>query len=119
MAFVLRSLGLASEGELNLDGPPSYLVSYDVNYRPSTDLFDIDVHGTMHLPPGARIMAPRDPAATGIATFSPDRSKAMRFPDSRSAFAAWQSRSTLVPTRSDGRPNRPLTAYSMTLEEVP
>lgn len=95
MSCVLRMLGIAAIGELDLDGPPRYLVTFDVDYRP-------------------HVTSP----VTGVAVFSDDLAKAMRFPDAAAALKAWQSCSTVVPTRLDGRPNKPLTAYSMTIEEV-
>ena len=96
MPYVLRVLGLASQGEMDLVGPPRYLAYYDVNYRPRPEV-----------------------ALSGIADITHDLAKALRFPTAEAALAAWRQRSTIMPTRPDGQPNRPLTAYSMTLEEVP
>ena len=45
--------------------------------------------------------------------------KAKRFPSFTAAMECWKAQSTLVPRRPDGRPNRPLTAWSVTIEEVP
>lgn len=43
---------------------------------------------------------------------------AMHFPDAAAAMAAWKTQSTRFPTRTDGRPNRPLTAYSIEIVEI-
>jgi len=40
-------------------------------------------------------------------------SEAMRFPDVASAMACWQQTSTVRPRRPDGKPNRPLTAFTI------
>lgn len=45
--------------------------------------------------------------------------KAKRFPTFEAAMACWQAVSLVRPFRPDGKPNRPLTAYSVTVEEVP
>jgi hypothetical protein len=51
--------------------------------------------------------------------WTPDPAKAKRFPTRDAAMECWRARSTLVPTRPDGRPNRPMTAYSVSAEELP
>lgn len=51
----------------------------------------------------------------GIADWTHDRTKAKRFPDAAAALAEWKRPSKVMPIRSDGKPNRPLTAYSITL----
>lgn len=51
--------------------------------------------------------------------WTPDLAKAKRFPNFRAAMECWKAQSTLVPTRPDGKPNRPMTAYSVTIEYVP
>lgn len=38
---------------------------------------------------------------------------AIRFPSFVAAMAAWKTTSRVRPVREDGRPNRPLTAYSV------
>lgn len=99
-SYVLRVYGLASDDELDLAGPPRYLAGFDVDYRPD-------------LPAG--LVA----GLTGVADLTHYLAEAIRFPTSKAAFLAWQTRSTVMPTRPDGRPNRPLTAYTMSIEEVP
>lgn len=39
-------------------------------------------------------------------------SEAMVFPDFRAAFETWRKTSEKYPVRPDGKPNRPLTAYT-------
>lgn len=55
----------------------------------------------------------------GDERWTPDLAKAQRFPTRDAAMECWRAQSTLVPRRSDGKPNRPMTAYSITVEEVP
>jgi len=44
--------------------------------------------------------------------------EALRFKDLKEAMDTWRARSKTVPFRPDGKPNRPLTAYHATFEEV-
>lgn len=48
-----------------------------------------------------------------------DVKKAKRFETFADAMACWKAQSTLVPFRPDGEPNRPMTAYSVTVEKLP
>lgn len=47
-----------------------------------------------------------------------DLSEAMHFMSFRTAMICWQKQSTVRPFRDDGKPNRPLTAYSVTPERI-
>jgi hypothetical protein len=49
----------------------------------------------------------------GFASFTDDPAKAMRFTDISEAVTAWRTQSKVRPLREDGKPNRPLTAFSM------
>jgi hypothetical protein len=49
---------------------------------------------------------------------SPDVTDAKIFADASSAFAYWKQQSKRVPLRTDGKPNRPLTAWSVLIETV-
>jgi hypothetical protein len=53
----------------------------------------------------------------GHVTVTLKRRRAKEFPDFKAALEYWQTISTEVPVRPDGKPNRPLTAY--TVEIVP
>jgi hypothetical protein len=44
--------------------------------------------------------------------------EAMRFEDYVLAWEYWNRRSTIRPTRPDGQPNRPLTAYTVMFKEL-
>lgn len=46
-----------------------------------------------------------------------DRACAMQFEDPRSAFLFWNQTSEVKPKRADGEPNRPITAYSVSVEQ--
>ena len=79
-----------SEGGYALD-PPEWVTEYDPN-----------AHGGL-----------------GASDTSPDPTKALRFPTAREAFAFWRQESTVRPLRDDGLPNRPLTALTVSIEEIP
>lgn len=87
MGYVIRVLGLAGEP---FQSPLRYwLASADVNAR------------------GGR----------GSMVTTLVRSEALTFPSQREAFEFWRQRSTRRPLRPDGRPNRPLTAFTIEIEE--
>lgn len=60
---------------------------------------------------------PRYPTGSGSSTADP--AKALRFDDPGEALEYWHQPSTVVPLRPDGKPNRPLTAFTVTVEELP
>jgi hypothetical protein len=45
--------------------------------------------------------------------------EAKQFANSGDAFAFWKQQSKRCPLRDDGKPNRPLTAYTVMIEEMP
>jgi hypothetical protein len=49
-----------------------------------------------------------------LLTWSPDEARLFR--DQQQAYEFWQTQSKHEPIRPDGRPNRPLTAYNVTVE---
>ena len=49
----------------------------------------------------------------GRIEFTPHRADAMPFADFLSAMEFWKRQSTVTPLRDDGKPNRPLTAYTV------
>lgn len=49
----------------------------------------------------------------GVATFTDIKENAKRFDDKGAAFDYWRQVSKRRPRREDGKPNRPLTAYSI------
>lgn len=55
----------------------------------------------------------------GFGEFSADIAKAKRFADFAEAMEFWKTVSKVRPVRSDGRPNRPLTALTVTFDKVP
>jgi len=69
-------------------------------------------------PPG-KYLEWSDPDAdggNGAERWTGDVSKAMRFDTFEAAHACWTAQSKKFPTRPDGRPNRPMTAYSVAIE---
>lgn len=95
MPFLLINLGGA-------DGSPPegrYLQDFDPDWTP----------------PGTRPPY----AMTGRATWTDDKAKAKRFPTFADALGEWKRPSAVLPIRPwDGRPNRPLTAYTVGTEPV-
>ncbi len=68
--------------------------------------------------PGGAYLASYDPdgrAGLGSITWTDDIAQAMIFPGHAEAWACWRQTSTVLPRRADGKPNRPLTAYSVSL----
>jgi hypothetical protein len=66
-------------------------------------------------------LATYDPEARdgrGDATWTTDRAKARRFADLRAAMECWRQVPKARPVRPDGKPNRPLTAFTVTFETV-
>lgn len=55
----------------------------------------------------------------GMADFSIFPTQALRFDSMQEAWAFWQQQSTVKPLREDGQPNRPLTAFTVEVCEVP
>ena len=54
----------------------------------------------------------------GYAAFTSDVAQAMTFPSLQEALEYWRRPSTVTPLRPDGRPNRPLTAYTVELQPI-
>lgn len=44
--------------------------------------------------------------------------EATRFPSMVEAWACWKEQSTVRPLRLDGKPNRPMTAYTVEMQTV-
>lgn len=53
----------------------------------------------------------RDGRGKGV--FTPDMAAAMLFENAGEAMTFWRTQSTVRPLRPDGKPNRPLTAYTV------
>ena len=53
----------------------------------------------------------------GHTTWTNDLAKAMKFANTSEATRYWRTQSKTVPLRPDGRPNRPLTAYHVSIEK--
>jgi hypothetical protein len=52
----------------------------------------------------------------GYIGFSMNKPDAKQFDDFGEALAYWKRQSTVRPLRADGKPNRPLSAYTVTFE---
>jgi hypothetical protein len=63
--------------------------------------FDLEAHG-----------------ARGQITFTRDLRNAHKWPTFADAMATWNTQSKTVPTRPDGKPNKPMTAMTIEVKEV-
>lgn len=54
----------------------------------------------------------------GIMKWTKDKSKAIKFKDAGEAWQLWGRVSLKKPKRPDGKPNRPLTAFTILIEEA-
>lgn len=88
---IIRLIGMVAGESSELDG--QYVAAYDPTYHPLGQ-----------------------PYAGGILEVTDDPRKALRFPDALAATEKWRQSYGLRP---DGKPNRPLTAWTVELEEAP
>ena len=88
MPFVIKAHGYARAGR-----PCNFVGQYLEWYDPD-------------IPDGTKLMA----------TFTPDISKAKKFATFEDAFDEWNRVRSVDPIRPDGKPNKPLTAASVTFE---
>jgi hypothetical protein len=56
-----------------------------------------------------------DELGRALLVTTPNEDDALDFPDSIAAFEFWKTQSKTVPLRPDGKPNRPLTAWTIQL----
>lgn len=56
---------------------------------------------------------------TGDLQTTADASRALHFDHPADALHLWRAQSTVEPLRPDGKPNRPLTAFTITVDPVP
>lgn len=57
--------------------------------------------------------------AIGRVWTTPDPAKAMHFEDLAAALEFWKTESKTKPLRPDGKPNRPMTALTIEVEDAP
>ena len=55
---------------------------------------------------------------TGVYGVTTDTRKAMAFQCATDAWAFWHQQSRRTPLRPDGKPNRPLTAYTVDIRDL-
>ncbi len=60
-----------------------------------------------------------DDESVGVVDASDDPADALRFPTQAEAWDCYQQVSTRIPMRFDGRPNRPLTAFTVHIRPLP
>jgi hypothetical protein len=54
----------------------------------------------------------------GFAQWHPSPEKALKFHTAADAIEAWHSQSQTTPLRHDGKPNRPLMAFTISVEAL-
>jgi hypothetical protein len=65
------------------------------------------------------VMSYRDtPCGRGEITFTPNPKFARSFDNAGEAFEYWRQQSKTVPARPDGKPNRPITAYTVEIKPI-
>lgn len=69
-------------------------------------------------PTWVREYSPDGEGGRGRIRFTTERASAKRFASLQAALEEWRTVSKTHPIRPDGKPNRPLTAYTMTFEPV-
>lgn len=75
--------------------------------------------GTASIPAGAYLKAfdVEGAAGAGLVSWTADKSEALVFGSFIEAFEAWRAVPASRPLRPDGKPNRPLTAFSIAFED--
>jgi hypothetical protein len=71
---------------------------------------------------GGRWLKAFDPefaGGRGIVDLTTRLEEAARFPSMQAAMACYTYRSRTLPTRPDGQPNKPMTAYTVTVAAAP
>lgn len=68
--------------------------------------FDLDAH------------APGRSYPTGQVGFTPTLARALCFDTLEQALEVWNGQSTSAPMRPDGKPNKPLTAFTMNVMKI-
>jgi len=54
----------------------------------------------------------------GFGMFTNEIEKAIQFKDLEEAMTFWKKQSSINPIREDGKPNRPMTALTVTIERI-
>jgi hypothetical protein len=94
---------------------------------PAREVWVMEIHavGNSFLKPGVYLQAfdvdkrdARNPLETGDIVATDKLELAMKFDSMAAVMEAWKTQSTLVPRRPDGKPNRPLTAMSISPKKV-
>ena len=98
--------------------PPSYYVMKFI--QPVGTITEESSMARAQVSKGSYLVA-YDPDAydgRGTATFTFDVGEAKQFHDAGGVLAEWRRISTLRPKRADGKPNRPLTVWTVMAEPV-
>lgn len=81
----------------------------------------VALHGGDRIPPGAWVKH-YDPEANGglgDVVWTDDPADALHFATAAAAFRCYRLVPVTRQVRDDGRPNRPLTAFTVSIEEIP
>jgi hypothetical protein len=88
---------------------------------PSTDPVELLAHALDGKPREEAYLLAFDPDGSrglGDIVLTTDIARAKRFPGFLAVMEEWRRSSTVVPLRDDGKPNRPLTAFSIHPKKV-
>ena len=77
-----------------------------------------DINGTLVHGDYLEWSNPNAKRGYGDDRWTKDLAKAKRFASFADAMECWKAQSSVRPFRDDGRPNRPMTAYSVTPERI-
>jgi hypothetical protein len=88
--FVIRIIGAAGHAPAAPDEGPWYVLSYDPDYM----------------------------EGRGELVTTPDPHRAQQFATNSAAWEFWRRTSKVKPLRSDGKANRPLTAFTIMVEPL-
>jgi hypothetical protein len=88
--------------------------------KPARPYVIVDVQSGQYLEHYDPDVVPADPTdpRTGLAEWTRDVGRAMKFATNAAALRCWQATSTVRPLRPDGKPNRPLSAFTVLIEQV-
>lgn len=85
----------------------------------AANLLEATVAGTIEKGDYLEWSDPDAAGGLGDERWTSDLAKAKRFPTWDAAMECWKAQSKVAPVRPDGLPNRPLTAWSVTVEKLP
>jgi hypothetical protein len=105
----------SSDIEFCLDPPPAARKAWGLPPYPRRDTREVLIR-ILDQPYAGKFVADYDPdgcSGRGRLSTTSDPTSALRFADVGPAMKCYRQQSTVAPLREDGRPNRPLTAFTV------